>query len=208
MAKIDMSKNYEKIADWFDLHRNKSLMEKDYLDIVLKIIPKNGCVLDLGCGSGEPIAKYLIEHGCKVTGVDGSQRMIEFCQSRFPDMRWIVADMRELDITDKFDSILAWHSFFHLDLESQRRMFTFFESHLNQHGLLIFTSGLNEGEDWSEGGHPDFNGGEALYLASLSTYEYEILLKKHGFEVLIHRCQDPQCGGATVWVAKYVANNT
>ena len=34
------------------------------------LIPSGGTILDIGCGSGEPIARHLIETGHAVTGID------------------------------------------------------------------------------------------------------------------------------------------
>jgi cyclopropane fatty-acyl-phospholipid synthase-like methyltransferase len=44
--------------------------------------------LDLGCGAGEPIARYLIDAGCRVTGVDASSAMVALCSERFLGMDW------------------------------------------------------------------------------------------------------------------------
>jgi 2-polyprenyl-3-methyl-5-hydroxy-6-metoxy-1,4-benzoquinol methylase len=33
-------------------------------------------ILDVGCGGGIPIAKYLVEKGFRVTGIDSSEKMI------------------------------------------------------------------------------------------------------------------------------------
>jgi ubiquinone/menaquinone biosynthesis C-methylase UbiE len=189
---------YDKIIHWFDEARTKTLMESEYLNLIVDSIPPGGSILDLGCGTGEPIAKFFIEKGFKVTGVDGSQKMIDLCKKRFPSERWIVSDMREINLKEKFDAILAWHSFFHLDHDSQRNMFKIFESHIKPGGILAFTSGEEEGEVWSD------NGGQDLYHASLSSKEYEDLLNRASFKVLIHKIRDPECGEATVWVAKKV----
>ena len=83
-------KVYDKIFDWFDQHRNKDLMESYYLNLILDNVPASGKVLDLGCGTGEPLAKFFIEKGFKITGVDGSKKMIEICKKRFPKERWII----------------------------------------------------------------------------------------------------------------------
>lgn len=196
--KTKVYKAYDKISDWFDNARTKTLMESEYLNLITKHIPANGDILDLGCGTGEPIARFFIESGYKLTGVDGSSKMIALCKKRFPDHQWIVSDMRDIRLQKKFDAILAWHSFFHLDQDSQRKMFKIFESHIKPNGILAFTSGDEEGEVWSD------NGGQSLYHASLSTKEYESLLKDSSFKVLIHKVRDPQCGEATVWVAQKV----
>ncbi len=187
---------YDEIVDWFDDARTKTLMESEYLHLIVNSVPVGASILDLGCGTGEPIAKFFIDQGFKVTGVDGSKRMIELCEKRFPQQRWIVSDMREIFLNEQFDVILAWHSFFHLDQDSQREMFKAFASHIKPNGILAFTSGEEEGEVWGD------NGGKEIYHASLSTDEYEALLKTASFKVLIHRERDPACGEATIWVAQ------
>lgn len=193
--------SYEEIVHWFDNARTKTLIEAEYLNLIAKAIPAASSVLDLGCGTGEPIAQFFIDKGFKVTGVDGSKKMIELCKSRFPNEQWIASDMRDINLKQQFDVVLAWHSFFHLDPDSQRRMFKTFATHLKVGGLLAFTSGEEEGEIWSN------NGGQMLYHASLSTKEYEKLLSEHLFQVLLYKARDPECGETTVWVAKKLERN-
>nr|WP_238584650.1 class I SAM-dependent methyltransferase [Legionella worsleiensis] len=196
MNKTKVYEVYDEIINWFDDARNKSLMESEYLHLIVNTIPPKGNILDLGCGTGEPIAQFFIEKGFKVTGIDGSQKMIERCKKRFPSERWIRSDMRNINLHQQFDAILAWHSFFHLDHDSQRNMFKIFSSHIKPGGVLAFTSGDEEGEVWSD------NGGHQLYHASLATKEYNRLLESFSFKVLIHKVRDPECGEATIWVAQ------
>jgi hypothetical protein len=76
-------------------------------------------------------------------------------------------------------------------------MFAIFKRHLKPGGILLFTSGTERGEVWG------VNGGENLFHASLATAEYQTLLLSNQFEVLRHRINDPDCGGANVWMARY-----
>ncbi|MCU0354969.1 MAG: class I SAM-dependent methyltransferase [Cytophagales bacterium] len=186
---------YEDIADWFDQNRDKRLIEKAYLTSLLEKINPNPTILDLGCGSGEPIARFLIEKGCTVTGVDGSAKMIAMCKERFPQMEWIRSDMRELNLGRKFDAIIAWDSFFHLSVDDQRNMFPVFDSHVAPGGTLLFTSGTENGEVYGQ------MEGHKVYHASLDSKEYRSLLKQYGFEVLIHAVNDADCGNRNVWLA-------
>ncbi len=87
-------------------------------------------VLDLGCGSGEPIARFFIERGLELTDVDFSTEMLKIGRERFPDAHWIHADMRGLDLDQTFDIVVAWDSFFHLSPRDQRSMFPIFRKHL------------------------------------------------------------------------------
>lgn len=187
---------YEEIADWFDQNRSKSLFERNYLEALLPTNKPSPSVLDLGCGSGEPIARFLIEQGCQVTGVDGSSNMIAMCRKRFPDMEWILADMQTLNLQRRFDAVIAWDSFFHLNHDAQRAMFSVFANHIETGGKLVFTSGEEYGVAYGE------MSGHTVYHASLATAEYRSLLDEHGFEILNHTIRDVTCGERTVWLAK------
>lgn len=195
-SKDAVYKTYEKIADWMDERRSRTLFEKPYLDRAIAYLDPNATVLDLGCGTGEPIGQYFIDAGFQVTGIDGSTKMLEIARSRCPKIRFILSDMRTINLNKKFDCIIAWHSFFHLSQGDQRATFKTFKSHLKDGGVLLFTSGPESGEAWSN------NGGENLYHASLSPDEYKDLLKQHGFTLIQHKISDPECGGATVWLAR------
>jgi 2-polyprenyl-3-methyl-5-hydroxy-6-metoxy-1,4-benzoquinol methylase len=187
---------YEKLAAEFDRERGRSLFERGYLLEVTSRLEPNAQVLDLGCGGGEPIARFFVEQGFHVTGVDAAPSLLELCRERFPQMTWIEHDMRTLDLGQRFDAILAWNSFFHLRKDDQRAMFAIFEKHAAPSSLLLFTSGPEESEAIGS------LCGQELYHASLDTAEYERLLGEHGFEVLIHRVEDPDCNGHTVWLAQ------
>jgi ubiquinone/menaquinone biosynthesis C-methylase UbiE len=159
--------------------------------------PPPGRVLDVGCGSGEPIARHFVEMGYEVTGIDFVNEMLAMCRSRFPRMVWRSMDMRTLDLPDRFNIVVAWDSFFHLSPDDQRAMFPRFSRHTAAGGVLIFTSGTTEGE--ALGGDLC---GDRLYHGSLNTDEYARLLDRNDYDVVLHRVRDPECGGHTVWVAQ------
>ncbi len=188
---------YDKIASWFDENRSRALIEKHYLDFFTSFLKPNAAILDLGCGTGEPIFHFLIEKGYKVIGVDASRAMVAIAQKRFPESCFYICDMRDLTLNETFDAIIAWHSFFHLPPDDQRLMFKKFAQHMKPDGILMYTSGPKYTEVWSD------NAGEQLYHASLDAEEYRNLLNENHFEILHHAINDPACAGATVWIAKY-----
>jgi SAM-dependent methyltransferase len=187
---------YERHARRWDADRGRSLLERAWLDRFLALLPAGGAVLDLGCGSGEPIARYVGEQAHDITGVDTSPTLIGLCRARFPTQQWLVADMRGLDLGRRFAGVLAWDSFFHLNPDDQHRMFPVFRAHAAPRAALMFTSGPARGE--AIGSYR----GEALYHASLDPAAYRDLLGEHGFEVVAHVAEDPGCGGHTVWLAQ------
>lgn len=187
---------YERNAQNWDNERNRQLFEKAWLDRFLKFIPEGGSILDVGCGSGQPIAEYLIGRGYKVTGIDSSPRLIQMCKSRFPDQEWMVEDMREMKRRKLFDGILAWDSVFHLIHDDQKLMFRVFNSHAKPGAPLMFTAGPEHGEAikvlWDA----------PLYHASFAEDEYYDLLLENGFCEISHRLQDQECGSRSVFLAK------
>lgn len=191
---------YQRHAQAWDRARRANTQafhsEQAWFERFRQVMGSGRQVLDLGCGGGEPVASYLVEHGYAVTGVDSSAALLDQCRQRFPEQQWINADMRGLALDQDFAGILAWNSLFHLSPDDQRAMFAVFERHAAPGCALMFTSGPAAGEAIGE-----FEG-EALYHASLDPGEYCTLLDTHGFEVVQHISEDPQCCGFTVWLAR------
>ncbi|NVJ65699.1 MAG: class I SAM-dependent methyltransferase [Gammaproteobacteria bacterium] len=187
---------YQKHAKAWDLHRPKVFFEKAWLDKFIDPLPTSAKVLDLGCGAGEPIASYLIEHGFNVTGVDISSAMLEICRSRFPDASWIEQDMRELNMPTNFDGIVSWDAFFHLNQTEQRNTLKLLSDHLNDNGALLLTIGHEAGEVLGT------VEGESVYHSSLAPQEYKDILYSFGFSQVEIELEDESCGFHTVLLAQ------
>jgi SAM-dependent methyltransferase len=172
------------------------LYERAWVDRFTGLIPVGGMVLDLGCGSGTPIAWHLIDAGYAVTGVDASPEMVAFFKERQPLATVCLADMRTLNLDQKFSGILAWDSFFHLSPDDQKRMFPVFARHAAAGAALIFTTGPAAGEIVGR------LFGDELYHASLDPRDHRGLLTEAGFSVIHHVVSDRQCGHRTVWMAR------
>lgn len=185
-----------KAQDWIESRASSSLFERPWLDRFRALLPRAAPILDIGCGSAEPMAAYLIAAGHPVVGVDSSPAMIDACRQKFPEQEWTVADMRALALQRKFAGMLAWDSFFHLCPDDQRAMFAVFAAHAAPQSALMFTSGPAHGEAIGS------LAGEPLYHASLDAAEYRSLLDRNGFRVASHVVEDPDCGGHTVWLAQ------
>lgn len=188
---------YRRHARAWTKARGTHLTERSWIERLVAILPGSGHVLDIGCGSGEPIARHLIEQGCSVTGVDSSPEMAAMFAASFQSEVVIVADMRQLELGRRYDGLLAWDSFFHLNFDDQRGMFPIFAQHSRPGAPLMFTSGPAHGEAIGT------LAGEPLYHASLAPSEYVQLLDLNGFNVLAYAPEDVTCGGRTVWLAQH-----
>lgn len=191
---------YDAVAAEWDRLRDRTLFERRHLDRMLTHAPGRR-VLDLGCGTGRPIAQYLVDRRCHVTGVDGSANMIELFRKNVPKAEGIVADMRGLELGESFDAILAWDSFFHLSPHDQRDMMPVFAAHAAPRGILMFTAGPRAGEPVG-----DF-AGHSLYHASLDPDDYRSVLRDAGFTLIDVTYEDPEAQGHTVFLARLTGSS-
>ena len=187
---------YERNARLFDIERSKKLEEKSWLDRFADLLPKSAKVLDVGCGAGEPIARYLIRKGFEVEGLDFSKAMLEIIRGRFPYQTWHRMDMRTMSMGTGFDGIIAWHSFFHLNHGDQELTLHKFVEHLEPEGVLLITVGDRYGEVVGRVGV------EEVYHASFSFETYEKILANLHVRVLDFVPNDPDCGASSVLMAQ------
>lgn len=188
---------YHRHADAFDRARLGSTMERGWLDALCAQLNLPGAaILDIGCGTGEPIAADLIRRGARLTGVDAAPAMIDRARTRFPDHDWHVADMRNLDLRARFDAVIAWDSFFHLPRDDQPATLARLAAHGRPGAPLMFTSGPENGEAIGD------LFGEPLFHASLAPAEYRAILAAAGCAVVRYVPNDPGCGGHTVWLTR------
>ncbi len=170
-----------------DAHR-LAFAAQPWLDRFTAALPRGGAILDLGCGGGEPIARYLIDHGFHLTGVDSDAATIDLARTRFPRDIWIHADMRIAVIDGQFDGIIAWDSLIGLSRADQAVMVDRTATWLKPGGRLLFNA---EGD----GGDPGPTPGSTEVSATIA---------RRGLIEMAHVVRDPACGGADVWLARKV----
>ncbi len=105
--------NYVKDTSNVDFH--------EPADRFLKYLPRDGYILDFGCGSGRD-TKYFLEKGFQVTAVDGSEAM---CKLATANTGIDAANMRfeDLDAKEIYDGIWACASILHLPKERLKNVF-------------------------------------------------------------------------------------
>ncbi|MCC1493763.1 class I SAM-dependent methyltransferase [Cognatishimia sp. F0-27] len=183
---------YERHAEGFDRHRSRAFFEARWLARFARDLPRGGRVLDLGCGSGQPISAWLIGEGFRLTGVDYAGAMLDIARRRWPDGDWRQGDMRFLDLPERFDGIVGWNSFFHLTPDEQRACLPRLAKHLGPGGVLMVTVGPMAGEVTGT------VQGETVYHASLSPADYAASLEKAGMRMSAFLADDPDCAGHSI----------
>ena len=192
----DIQGVYDRQAAVYDAQRSRALFEARWLARFAAGLADGARVLDLGCGTGEPIARWFKAEGFSVTGVDFSEPMLEIARNRWPDGDWRRADMRDFDLGETFDGIIAWNSFFHLTADAQRTCIARMAAHLEAGGVLMLTVGPDAGE--AQGTVGD----EPVYHASLSPAEYATCLEANGLRLTGFLAEDPETNRHSVLMAR------
>lgn len=189
-----ISTPYDQIAD--DFHAIRTCLqprEAEYLSLLLDPLAENSTILDLGCGTGQPIARYMISRGHQVVGVDGSEAMLAIARAQLPEQRWIHALMEQVEFEETFDAVVCWDSLFHLPHASHESVIRKVHRWLTPGGRLMVSSGYatqNQPE-----GFTDSMFGHDFFYDSLSPQQMVALLEAVGFDILRAETCNPPDGG-------------
>lgn len=175
---------YDAIADQFSALRTElQPKEIEYLALLLEPLKEGSTILDLGCGTGHPMATRLTAQGHRVVGVDGSEAMLAMAKARLPERRWIHALIEEVDFEETFDAVVCWDSLFHLHRSQHEAVIRKIHRWLVPGGrLMISSGGLVENHP---DGFTDTMFGQEFYYDSLPPAQMVALLEEIGFEILI-----------------------
>jgi SAM-dependent methyltransferase len=120
-------------------------------------IRAGGAVLDLGCGSGLPVARDLTAAGYHVTGVDISPVQIRRARELVPRARFIRGDVAAVSFNPaSFDAVVSLFALIHLPLDDQPAVLGKVATWLRPGGLFVATTGYwawtGTEENWLGGG--------------------------------------------------------
>jgi trans-aconitate methyltransferase len=76
-------------------------------DLICLLAPQPGeRILDVGCGTGH-LTSQIAELGTQVVGVDQSREMVRAASTAYPNLKFEVADARNLSFCDEFDAVFS-----------------------------------------------------------------------------------------------------
>jgi 2-polyprenyl-3-methyl-5-hydroxy-6-metoxy-1,4-benzoquinol methylase len=162
------------------------------LEDLASLLPSEAAVLDLGCGAGVPVTRWLADRGFAVTGVDVSAKQLELARTNVPDGTFLKADMTEVVFAPEyFDAVVAFHSIIHVPRTEHPALLESIHRWLEPGGafLATMTVGDYEGrnEDWEGWGAP-------MVWSHYDRNANVAMLREAGFEM---RYAEPRTGGGT-----------
>jgi cyclopropane fatty-acyl-phospholipid synthase-like methyltransferase len=128
------------------------------LEELARELPPGAAVLDLGCGAGVPVTRWLAQRFA-VTGVDLSAKQLEMARRLVPAARLLKADMTDITLApETFDAVVALHSIIHVPRAEHSALLENIHRWLKPGGGFLATWALGEWEgeesDWEGWGAP------------------------------------------------------
>lgn len=136
------SDHYLKESLGFDMH----LLRKKFIDL----IPGNGHILDLGCGSGRDSHAFL-NLGYRVSATDGSAEIAR-ATSQYLGQPVTTQRIQDLDAVEIFDGIWASASLLHIPKAEMSKTFESIIDALRSTGIWYMSFKYGETERWDEQG--------------------------------------------------------
>jgi ubiquinone/menaquinone biosynthesis C-methylase UbiE len=173
--------SYDAIAERYAAWTGDALTgaRQRYVELLEREIPPGTPVLDLGCGTGVPVARALAAR-YRVTGVDGSARSIELARRNVPLATFLQADMTQVEFPlQSFAAVISSYAIIHVPRAEHAALLHRIASWLQPGGLLVATMGAQE----SEGMEEDWLG-VPMYWSHFDAATNQQLVTNAGFELV------------------------
>jgi 2-polyprenyl-3-methyl-5-hydroxy-6-metoxy-1,4-benzoquinol methylase len=147
---IDESNGYEAIAEIYIKGRGRAVngIGASTARTWARTFKTGAVILDLGCGTGVPVTKILLDAGLNAYAIDASPKMVEDFRQHFPNVPVACESVDRSHFFNRaFDGIISVGLMFLLPEEAE------------QYRALISASGLSVSDELTdEGGNHYFSG--------------------------------------------------
>lgn len=173
---IDPSAGWEASAAQFVASRT-SIGQSLVRTWARRALPARGAIVDVGCGSGFPIAEALVEDQFQVFGIDASPTLIAEFRQKLPQADAVCEAAQESAFFQRrFDGAVSIGFLFLLDREDQSIVLRRVAEALVPGGRVLFSAPLKPCE-WED----SITGRRSR---SLGEREYERLLNRDGLDLV------------------------
>mgnify|MGYP001615104394 CR=1 FL=1 len=169
---------YNKVASVYLANRDR-LKSGKYIQQLLKYVPKNSTILDLGCGAGVPVDDVLLKAGHEVIGIDISIEQIKLARKMCPGGQFVVGDIQNLQKNEyQVDAVVSFYTIFHIPRTKQGELLKIMASFLPKGGMFLITMGDREFE-----GEHNLHGTK-MWSSQYGTVKNKKLVEAAGFSII------------------------
>jgi SAM-dependent methyltransferase len=184
--------------DWVGRHSGGA--RAAFLQDVVRLIPPDADVLEIGCGPGTDAP--ALADGRRYTGIDLSSVQLSYARAAVPDGTFLHADVLDVGLPPaSFDAVVALYVFGHLPAARTGALFERIAAWLRPGGWLCASFAISDDPGSIQ---PRWLGAVDMYFSSLPPERVDALLRETGFDVVTARTTEelePGEGPATFrWV--------
>jgi len=173
-------RGYNRIAEKYheerDLYKSNALLRK-----FSKRVPKGSKVIELGCGAGVPVAKFLVDKGYKVVGIDFAEGMLKLAKKNVPKARFIKMDITKMRFGhDSFDGAVSFYALIHIPREKHTGIYESIHKILKPDSIILVNAG---GPRAWEGHEKDYLGVK-MFWSFYGPKKCLSIIKNAGFSII------------------------
>jgi ubiquinone/menaquinone biosynthesis C-methylase UbiE len=198
-------RGYDALSARYDDAYGADTKYRPWLAELRRRIPPGAAVLDLGCGSGVPVASSLTGAGHRVVGVDISEVQVRRARERVLAAEFIRADATTVRFPDEsFDAVVCLYALIHIPLAEQPPLLASVARWLRPGGWLLCTTGNTA---WTGGDDNWLDGGAAMWWSHADAATNRQWLVDAGLTVEREQFVPEGSGGHALFWARRAQHN-
>ncbi|MFD0078428.1 class I SAM-dependent methyltransferase [Streptomyces sp. NPDC127166] len=175
-------RGYDVLSERYERAFGSETKYASWIKELLGRLSNTGTVLDIGCGTGVPVARSLVAAGHRVTGVDISGVQIHRARELVPGADFIRADATTLELPQaRFDAVVCLYALIHVPVEEQPALLERIASWLRPGGWFLSTTGHRA---WTGTDENWLGGGAAMWWSHADAATNRAWLVQAGFDVV------------------------
>ena len=152
-------RGYDALSDRYAAAHPEETKYRSWIEDLLGRLPVGATVVDLGCGTGVPVARALAQAGHRVTGIDVSGVQVARARQRVPGAQFRQGDLTSATFPARsLDAVVCLYALIHVPLTAQLPVLRRIAGWLRPGGVLLATMGATSwtgtDPDWLGGGVP------------------------------------------------------
>ncbi|MEU3563351.1 class I SAM-dependent methyltransferase [Kitasatospora sp. NPDC006786] len=175
-------RGYDVLSEHYERAFGSGTKYGPWIEELLGRLPGAAAVLDIGCGTGVPVARSLVAAGHRVTGVDISEVQIRRARQLVPGADFIRADATTVELPrGRFDAVVCLYTLIHVPVEEQPALLERIAHWLRPGGWFLSTTGHRA---WTGTDENWLGGGAAMWWSHADAATSRGWLVSAGFDVV------------------------